>query len=221
MAAIQPLAAPLGIQTPYTAKWLDMESGGNPCSVGNPGAHAPDGFPREMGIAQFYNPDDLKMLGATSAELRAYCVPGDQHDVVYKGKTIKGFSQALTRPLTPEEIAKQAAMTVGLIHKAVGSATADLMAAGATSPAWSKTSRDFWRLVKLQHGLPVLSREGLPAVKAFLGRAPSSWAEFRACLQNGQAKIDAKNQAEYFSEFARIFDNAELCASAWQEPNVA
>lgn len=219
-AVIDPIAAPLGIQAPYTMKWNEMEGGGNPCAIGYPSAKGPDGLPREMGIGQFYNPDDLQRLGATGAELRAYCEPGDQHDIVYKGKTIKGFSQKMIRQLTPAEMAKQATMLVGLIRDAMGHATADLMTVGA-GPAWSKTRRDYWRMVKLQHGLPTLSREGLPSVKAYLGRAPSSWSEFRQALQSGQAKIDPKNQAEYFSEFPRIFDNAEQCASVFQEPSVA
>ena len=65
-----------GIQLPYALKWIEIESGGNPCAIGDPSQRGPDGQPRELGIAQLHNPDDLRRVGVTGAELRAYCVPG-------------------------------------------------------------------------------------------------------------------------------------------------
>lgn len=213
--AVTPGCLLAGVQVPYALKWGDMESGGNPCAIGYPAAHGPDGNPLELGFGQFYNPDDLRLVpGTTGAQLRAYCVPGDQHEINYRGKIIKGFSQAMTRPLSDAELAQQAALLVALIRRSMHSATADLMANGVP---WSSTSRDYWALVKLQHGLPALSREGLPAVVHALGRSPTSFAEFRHTIESGAAKISPENDAKYRGDFARIFDNAEECASAFQE----
>jgi len=219
-AYLAPGAAAHGIQLPYGLKWIDMESGGNPCAIGYPAAKGPDGNPKEMGIAQLYNPDDLQRFGATGAELRAYCVPGDQHDVVYKGKTIKGFSQALARPLTAAEMQRQADLAVDLMSSSMIAATHDLTSIQASS-AWSPSTRNYWALVKLQHGLPALSREGLPRVAAFLKRPPSSFKEFRTLIENGSVKLDDETEKEYRADYARVFDNAEECASAFTEPSVA
>jgi len=206
-----------GVQTPYALKWGDMESGGNPCAVGYPAAHGPDGNPLEMGYGQYYNPDDLRLVpGTTGAQLRAYCVPGDQHEINYRGKIIKGFSQAMTRSLTDAEMRQQSDLLLALIHRSMGHATADLLAIGA-GPSWSRDTRNYWALVKLQHGLPALSREGLPAVTKYLGHPPFSFAEFRATLESGKAKISDENEKRYRADFARIFDNAQECASAFQE----
>lgn len=217
--AITSYAEKNNVQVPYAAKWMDMESGGNPCAVGRPDAHGPDGNPREMGVAQFYNPDDLTRFGLTGTELRAYCVPGDQHEMVYKGKTIKGFSQNMIRPMTKTEMEKQANATVDLIRTSKKEALSDLLRINATSSAWSSMRRDFWRLVKLQHGLPGLSRSGLPAVAQYLKRAPIDWDEFKKAIMTGLPKLDTKTE-RYRSEFPAIFTNAETCASVFQEQGV-
>lgn len=222
LAAIAPGALSLNVQPPYAIKWVDMESGGNPCVIGYPAAHGPDGMPLEMGIGQFYNPDDLRLVpGTTGAQLRAYCVPGDQHEINYRGKIIKGFSQSLTRPLTDAEMKQQVDLHLALIRRSMSSATADLMANGCLSPAWSRSSRDYWTLVKLQHGLPALSREGIPAARKALGHAPTSFAEFEQAIMSGAAQIDPKNEAAYRGDFARIFANAHECASAFVEAGVS
>jgi hypothetical protein len=219
--ALTPGCIAAGIQVPYALKWGDMESGGNPCAIGYPAAHGPDGNPLEMGFGQFYNPDDLRRVpGVTGAQLRAYCVPGDQHEINYRGRIIKGFSQALTRPLTSAEIAQQAQLQIALMHHAIGSATADLLAIGA-GPSWSRDTRNYWALVKLQHGLPALSREGLPRVAHYLGHPPFSFKEFRAAIESGKVKISDENEKKYRADFTRIFDNAEECASAFQEASNA
>ena len=150
------------IQLPYALRWIDLESGGNPCAVGHPAAHGPDGNPREIGISQLYNPDDLARFGVTGAQLRAYCVPGDDHAIVYKGRTVRGFSSALLRPLTAAEMQQQADATIDLIARCMVMATRDLVAVHADA-AWSPSTRNYWTLVKLQHGLPGLSHAGLRA----------------------------------------------------------
>jgi len=202
-----------GIQPAYVVQWLTMESGGNPCAIGYPPAHGPDGNPREMGIAQFYNPDDLQFLKITGSQLRAYCVPGDQHSQMYKGKMVKGFSQELSRPLTDDEIKVQADATIGLIKRSMTSATHDLHTVNA-GPAWSPNHRSYWALVKLQHGLPDLSRSGLALVTKYLGRSPSDWNEFRTTVP--KCKFSDTTEA-YRGDFASILDNAENCSMAFVE----
>lgn len=214
---LAPLSIPANIQLPYVLKWIDIESGGNPCDIGHPQQKGPDGLPREMGIAQFYNPDDLHRMGVSGTALRAYCVPGDQHQILYKGKIVRGFSKALLRPLTAAEMAQQAHMTIDLIVHSVADASRDLekIRAGA---GWSRSGRDFWKLVKLQHGLPGLSRSGLPAVAQKLGRPPRDWREFRDTLAS--VRLDAGTEAKR-SIFSEILDNAEQCASVFSERGVA
>ncbi len=215
--------ATAGVQLAYALKWIAMESGGNPCAIGYPPAHGnpseggDPAFPLEMGIAQFYNPDDLQRLHLTGGELRAYCMPGDQHETTFHGRIVRGFSQAMSRPITAAEMQKQANGCVELIVRSMASASADLTAVGAGSP-WSPTRRDFWALTKLQHGLPALSRQGMPLAKQLLGRAPGSWSEFRDALNN--VKFSAAIETKYRKDFPRILDNAWECASAFAEQGV-
>lgn len=205
------------IQLPYALKWIDLESGGNPCAVGYPSARGPDGNPLELGIAQFYNPDDLGRLGLSGTQLRAYCVPGDDHAVKYRGRRVRGFSQALLRPLTAAEMQTQADGAIGLIARSMASATRDLAGVNAGA-AWSPATRDYWTLVKLQHGLPRLSRSGLPAVSRFLARAPHSWQEFRAALAHVALDKETARKRELFPA---ILNNAERCASVFAESEIA
>lgn len=205
------------IQLPYALQWVAMESAGNPCAVGNPAEHGPDGLPREVGIVQLYNPDDLASQGATAVELRAYCVPGDQHEVVHKGRRIRGFSQDLLYPLSQAQMQRQADLTAGLISRAAIRAAQELTSAGA-GPAWSPARRSFWAMTKLQHGLPRLVRYGLPAVTKKLGRPPASWQEFRATLAT--TRLDPETEASR-GEFGRVLNNAQRCASAFVEQDVA
>lgn len=201
-----------GIQLPYALKWGSMESGGRPCAVGYPAAKGPDGYPKEMGLGQFYNPDDLTTLKLSSARLRAYCVPGDQHEVRYNGKTIRGFSQELARPLTAAEVKEQADALVGLMTRAMTTATRDLRNVGAGA-GWSPSRTDYWALVKLQHGLPEVSSAGLALVTKHLGRPPVGWAEFKAGIQ--AVKFGPKTEAKYRARIPAILANAEECASAF------
>lgn len=201
------------IPLPFALKWIDIESGGNPCAIGYPPARGPDGQPREIGIAQLYNPDDLQRLKLTGAQLRAYCVPGDDHTVTFKGRVVRGFSSSLLRSLTAREMQEQVDAAVDLITRAMSTATSDLMAVNA-GEAWSRSRRDYWSLVKLQHGLPGLSRSGLPAVARKLGRAPRGWQEFKATLDLVQLDHETER---YRNEFSSILNNAERCASVVAE----
>ncbi len=176
----------------FAVQWEGEESGGNPCAIGKPGAKGPDGNPREMGIAQLYNPDDLRDFGVTGDELRAYCVPG---------------TQTVSRPLTEAEVQQQASLLVRKISKSRSEASHYMTLAGAR---WPSDGVDFWRLVKLVHGLPGLVH-GLVTVAHHLGRAPS-WSEFRRVIEAGEVTLDAATEG-YRAEFGRAFDNAEKCTS--------
>lgn len=209
---LAPLCLARGIPTAFAARWVEMESGGNPCAVGYPPAKGPDGYPLEMGIAQLYNPDDLGVVDPrlTGAELRACCVPGDQHETVYKGRRVRGFSGRMARPMTPAEIQRQAEGTVGLIARCVQSATRDLVDVDA-GPGWSLSDRGFWALVKLRHALPAVVAVGLPAVASRLGRPPKSWSEFVTQCRRVKFPADVVGRLEF------ALSNATRCASVVPE----
>ena len=216
-----PLAGPClaaGIPLSYALRWVELESGGNPCAVGYPPAHGTDGQPLELGVAQLYNPDDLGVLTPhlTGTELRAYCVPGDHHQIRWRDGVVTGFSSEATRALTPAEVQRQADATAALIRRCMTQATSDLVHVGAT---WSESRRDFWALVKLQHGLPTLSRQGLPRVTAYLGRPPRGWAEFASALS--RVKFSPEFEAKFRGDVPRILANAERTASAVPERGTA
>ena len=218
-AVMAPMCAARGIQLPYALNWTTIESGGNPCRIGFPSSRGPDGFPREMGIGQFYNPDDLQRLKLTGAQLRAYCVPGDDHEVVFRGKKIRGFSNKMTRPLTPAEMLDQARGQVDLISASMRDATRALTSIGAGA-AWSRTRKDFWRMVKLAHGMPALLSEGLPRINAKLGRPPRDWVEFKQMLD--QVVLGARAEEKRRQGLvAAALDNAERCASVFDDPAVS
>lgn len=180
-----------GINLDYAVRWVLTESGGNPCAIGAPGARGPDGHPQEMGIAQFYNPDDLVRLKLTGAGLRAYCVG----------------AQTVSRTLTDSEVKEQAEATVALIVECQRQALADLHKVGA---AWN--TKDVARLTKLQHGLPGISRSGLPATTKYIGRAPADWAEFTHAIMTFGVKLDPGTE-RYRAEFGRILENAVVTSS--------
>lgn len=190
---LEPFCAEHSVSRTYAAKWLEVESGGNPCAVGNLNAKGPDGNPLEMGIAQFYNPDDLGRLKLSGNELRAYCKPG---------------TQSVSRALTDGECKDQAEAAVKLIVQCRDSAEKDLAKVGAS---WGE--RDLAALTKLQHGLPGLSRAGLPVVTKQLGRPPATWKEYRLTMTS--VKLDPGTE-RYRSSYAKIFDNAEKTASVVQ-----
>jgi hypothetical protein len=169
-------------------------------------------MPLELGIAQIYNPDDLGLVSPrlTGAELRAYCVPGSQHEVVFKNKIVLGFSKQMARPISPEEMGRQAQAAIQLVRRCAAHATRDLASIDA-GPRWSPDGMSFWAIAKLHHGLPELARQGLAAVTKKLGRPPAGWSEFRANLSG--VKLEA-NVEKYREDFTRILDNAQACASA-------
>jgi hypothetical protein len=145
--------------------WLAIESGGKPCAIGEPGKVGPDGNPLELGLWQAYNPDDIKPAGVTGTDLRAYCLPG---------------SQSLARAMTNAEIAQHMALGVSMINSKRAYADHYLAANGV---AWNTAGPDYWAMVKAVHAYPPIVNTGVHQVTQHLGRAPSSWQEFRAVYE--------------------------------------
>jgi len=221
---ILPDAIRAGLATsllPFVIKWMMVESGGDPCAVGYPADHGASttspvewrSMPREIGIAQMWNPDDFQALGLSPVAMRAYCVPGDRHQRTWNGKPVVGFSGEIARPLTDAEMHEQAVGLVGMITKSVHTAMSDLIGIGA-GPGWTADKADFWHVVKLQHGMPQVSHLGFPAVKKKLGRPPSGWNEFRANVAALLPQLNA-------GQVAMVLRNAEETASAFAAPDQA
>ncbi len=195
-------AATAGIPWEFAYAWMGIESGGNPCAVGNRLITIPPGnYPREVGLFQIYNPDDFKELGIKPDELCAYCVrpePG------------KPNPQKLSRQLTPNEIGR--AMGIGMKFIGLKRKDADkyMMLSGVK---WPVTSPDYWRMVKLPHALPVILNTGLSQVTRLLGRPPTNWQEFRGTYEkiNPRARFDpAKARAKQEQDgYYRALENAE------------
>lgn len=219
ITVIAPYAASHQVPLEFVEAGLTEESGGNPCAIGNPEQLGPDGNPREMGVYQFYNPDDLQFLKITGAQLRAYCSPTK---VAYKtrdGRTIMGPSQEVIRPLTAEEMGVQGK---GTVDKIVKDRVVAAHYATAAKLTWPSSGIDFWRLVKLVHGLPGLVSIGLGNVAAHLGHAPSSWAEFRHAIESGAVHCDPNTESHRGNDgFGWIFDNAEKATSTMQGKAIA
>lgn len=70
-------AAAAGVPLPFALAWTAIESDGDEGSVGQPGAKGPDGYPKEVGLLQLYNPDDFQSLGFTPAQLLS-AAPADK-----------------------------------------------------------------------------------------------------------------------------------------------
>ena len=179
----------MGVPLVYALRWVQLESGGNPCAIGSPTQKGPDGHPRELGIAQFYNPDDLQFLHLTGHGLRLYC----------------GKDNRPVRALTEAEVKEQAEATVELIDRCMIRAQGDLARVGAT---WK--TYDVLCLTKLQHGLPGISRSGLPAVTKLLGRPPADWDEF--CANVSKVTLDSGTE-RYRAVFDKVLANARSTAS--------
>lgn len=62
-------AAASDVPLPFVLAWTAIESDGDEGSIGQPGAKGPDGYPKEVGLLQLYNPDDFTSLGFTPAQL--------------------------------------------------------------------------------------------------------------------------------------------------------
>ncbi len=182
---------PKRIPIDFAMAWQAIESGGKPCAIGSPGAKGPDGEPLELNLWQAYNPDDLTPLKMTGRELRAYCVPG---------------TQSLSRAMTPAEIQRVMDLGVSMItHKRV-SAELHLAANGIS---WPATGPDFWAAVKLPHAYPPIINTGMYQVTHKLGRAPTSWAEFRHVYEQIEPRARFNPAVREQSPYFRGLQNAE------------
>lgn len=185
----------------YASAWMAIESGGNVCAVGNKYATVPPGnAPREIGLAQIYNPDDFKALGIDPLELVSYCVrpaPGQKNP------------QQLAHPMTAAQKARH--ITVTLLFIKLKKATADHYMA-ASNLRWPVGGIDHWRMVKAVHALPVLVSVGIAQVTRKLGRAPTSWIEYRRTYETINPRaLHNPNLKEYGEQdgYFRALENAE------------
>lgn len=216
---LAPLAAAQHIPLAFVTAAITEESQGNPCAIGNPEQYGKDGNPREIGPYQLYNApdgssDDFTYLKISPVAMRVYCNPNKVPYTTRDGRHIMGPSQQVIRPLTDAEVAEVAAAIIGKVGQ---SRTYAAHYAIESKLAWPSDGVDFWRLVKLVHGLPGLVNTGIHNVTAFLGRPPVSWAEYRHCIQSGQVHCDPNTEKYRGSDgFASTFDNAEKATATMQ-----
>lgn len=206
---LTPLCQLHGVPLSFATFSMGEESGGNPCAIGAPGALGPDGNPKELGIFQLYNPDDLKMLGTTGTEMRAFCVPGKIQVKDRRGNLVWTHRQDVARLLTDDEMKRQADL---MIRKILSARSEALVYASKATVTWREA--ELWRLVKLVHGLPGLVK-GLATATQTLGHPPSSWDEYRSKVLDGTIKLDG-NTESYRGEYAAIFDNAEAATQGME-----
>lgn len=190
----------------FAMKWLDIESGGNPCAVGDPGQLGQGSDqPAEIGLGQLYNPDDFVHLKAPpAASFRAYAPAAAPLAAAYRQAQASGDKatmasiarqmQTRTRALTPSEMDDQVHWTL-LAKIASDKAYVDQLFQ-RDGIQWSQV--DYWTAVKAPHALPAILGNGMPAVIKKLGRPPSSWKEFRTVLgMEGNAQwVRALNACE-------------------------
>lgn len=191
----------------FVLKWIAVESGGNPCATGA----VSGSFVKEAGIGQVYfESPSQRTFGVTLGELRAAC---------------SGTSQAQQRDLTGAELAAQADSLMAMVHHFEDVATQQLGRFDGLS--WN--TRDFYCLVKLQHGLPGIPKSYLSSA-VFGEEAPVDWGTFRAAVESMSisdlSNID-NGTARYASGFGKVFNNAEKTASVLSadpieivEPNI-
>lgn len=222
---LAPLASAANIPLEYAMKHVEVESGGNPCAVGNPFASYDGGVhPREAGIAQLYGPDDYATTKADPTALRAYCAPAymssykDGNGVSHPAMA---FSQTVTRALTSEEMIAQATSLIALIAASRHRADRLLASVGA---AWPTTSADYWKFVKLQHGIPGLAN-AIAYARDILGRAPASWAEFASTVMTPPtlALIKAHDPGTfaYVGSFPKVLANADKTGGVVLGPSLS
>lgn len=183
MIAVAPSS---GVPIEFAMEWIRRESRGKPCAVGNRFASFDGGkHPRETGIGQLYGPDDYATTKTDPEALRSYCNPkylasivdGNGHPVLGKdGKQVQewAFSQQCARDLTPSEMGEQVRSFMALVKACQHRADHLLSSVGAK---WNTSSPDYWKFVKLQHGIPGLAN-AIAYVTQILTRAPESWNEY-------------------------------------------
>jgi hypothetical protein len=176
----------------FLRRWITIESGGNPCSVGSVAQLRRDGYAREAGLGQLYfERRDQVVFGATLPKLRGAC---------------SSTTQDRIRPLTEEEKRIQVTSLVSMAASYLGKARALLAQVGEN---WNPDEIN--ALAKLYHALPALYRF-LPGACA--ENAGGDWYSFKtwACGRSAsQANAINTNIAAYMP-FDRLFSNAERAA---------
>lgn len=201
-----------GVPWEVAYAWIGIESEGNECAVGEPTATGPDGYPREIGLVQLYNPDDFRRLGAAPSEMCAYCVRPDagprllrDSDGGYRDGTERN-PQRPSRKMTPAEIGRHVGLAMAFIRDKQSDADHYLT---MHNVRWPTHGADYWRMVKLVHALPTIVKTGLGQVVAKLGRPPNSWWEFRTTYEtiNPRARYNPKVKKQ--DGYWRALANAE------------
>lgn len=221
--AVTAQATLAGIPWRFAMAWLAVESGGNPCAVGEPTAVGPDGYPREVGLFQIYNPDDFKAIGGSAAELCSYCVRPSSgvkahrdDDGGYRDGTLTNPQHAIA-PLTAAQVQRHVDLGMRLINQKRRYAERYL---NASKVPWSPDSPDFWAAVKAPHAYPVILNTGIPLVTKHLGRPPQSWHEFRATYELIEPKARFAPGAPHQTPLYRALENAEWTGFHVQGPAV-
>jgi hypothetical protein len=141
----------------FLLRWIQRESGGNPCSVGSAAQLQRDGWAREAGIGQVYfESARAASYGALSSQLH----PADACSL-----------QEQTRPLTSDERAIQVSTLVEMATDYYHRASSKLSSLGLD---WS--NEDTLALTKSYHALPVIPTSWL-AIAHEDGNA-DSWDAF-------------------------------------------
>lgn len=186
MSWVSRLATPQKLDRRFLAKWLSMESGGNPCKIGEMPGPATGGRLKEAGIGQVYfDKEGQTSYGVTLGQLRGACGTGP---------TRKDYETQL-RELTEQEKDWQWDSFVTMANDCYRKAASQLMELGLP---W--TNADTYRLAKLYHGVPAIAKHWLPLAKS------GSFHEF-------QEWSFQKANAKQLGRLRRAFDNADRCGS--------
>jgi len=160
-----PLLQELGTDVPIAAAraWLDQESGGNVCAVGNkppPGVK----YPQEYGLSQLdvNNPANVAIL--SQADARASC---------QNAGSLRSDWEVQLRPLSEVERRMHAASAIAHLRSARDHAHTRIASWG-----WDPDGVDAWKMAKLYHAGPAYVALA-PGVEKALGRPPHDFAEFQ------------------------------------------
>lgn len=179
------------LPTEFLLKYIEVESGGNPCALGIANV--------EAGLFQTYHPDDDR-YGLTFTECRTGC-----------------SGAKLVRSLSDAEKRARVAAGIAMVRAHLARARKQVE---ASELPWTEDTSDFWSLVKIQHGLPAVPSAFLPAFVRAIGRAPDSWDEWRAWVESLSAdEVGAINSAVkrfYGDPLTRVFNNAEKTGAVFE-----
>ena len=152
------------IPLPMALAWIDQESAGNVCAIGNkppPGVK----YPAEYGLSQLdvNNPENVGFM--SQADARASC---------QNAGATRGDWEVQLRPLTDVERVMHAKAALEHMRSAHTHAQAQIAGWG-----WNPNGIDAWRMAKLWHAGPGYVKLAAPVAKEF-GRPPRDFAEFQA-----------------------------------------